>query len=64
MGTQNFFVEVFQKATTKKTKKLMVAQKDRTGEIWCVNYWQMEVTKNHVHRQASALVMVHEEEVL
>lgn len=60
---QNFGVEVFWKAITKKTKNLMLGQQDENGEIGCVNYRQMELTKYHVHRQASALVMVHEENV-
>lgn len=42
----------------------MVGQQDGIGEVCCVNKRQRELTKNHVHRQASALVMVHEEKVL
>ena len=60
---QNFGVEVFWKAITKKTKNLMMGQQDENGEIGCVNYRQMDLTRYHVHRQASALVMVHEENV-
>ena len=56
-------MEVIQKAITKKTKNLMVGQQDGIGEICCMDQQQMEITKNHVHRQASALAMVHEEKV-
>jgi hypothetical protein len=37
MCTQNFGVEVFRKAITKKTKNLLVGQQGGTGEICCVN---------------------------
>ena len=37
MCTKNFGVEVFQKASTKKTKNLMVGRQAGIGEICCVN---------------------------